>query len=183
MPATLVAAVPVWVSSWLTPVWLLGIGALCALLLLGLLWGLLYLVRALAAAEVPTVVSEGVLLPITWFVVAAAGFGLIGTLLVRQPGEILQSLPRLPFAEQRGQTTVIPTAGADASSGALHPVAMGFRGDELLTLRLESDQPLSVADAATKEQMRGEPLQIGPAETYVWSRPPRGQTTLSRRLH
>ena len=36
--AATLAAVPPWVANWLTPVWLLGIGALAGLLVLAVLW-------------------------------------------------------------------------------------------------------------------------------------------------
>ena len=72
------AAVPLWLTSWLTPIWLLCVGALLALAILGIAWAVLYVVRRAAAEEIPLVLREGVLLPITWIVVGAACFGVVG---------------------------------------------------------------------------------------------------------
>ncbi len=174
MHGILFAAVPLWVTSWLTPLWLIGVGALAALVVLGVLWGLLFLIRPAAAREVPLILAEGVLLPITWLVVGVAGFGLVGALLVQQPFSLLASVPRLPFSQARDLQVVVPPAGQGASADEPFPVAVDFAGNELLTLRIESDQLVSIADGATDDEMRGSPLEIGPSESYNWSRPREG---------
>ncbi|MCA9122373.1 MAG: hypothetical protein H6822_14480 [Planctomycetaceae bacterium] len=46
---SLLGVVPVWVSTWLTPLWLIGIGALIGLVVLMLLWGLAIVVSRIPA--------------------------------------------------------------------------------------------------------------------------------------
>ena len=47
---SLLGVVPTWVSSWLTPLWLIGIGALIGLVVLAILWAV-----ALALSRVPAI--------------------------------------------------------------------------------------------------------------------------------
>ena len=174
MNMLLFAAVPVWLSSWLTPLWLLGVGALAAVLILGLVWGLLTAIGRPLAREVPWVISEGVLMPITWIVIGAAGFGLVGSLLVREPVRMLESLPRLPYAQQRSFEAVIPAESPEAAA-LPYAVPVDLRGDELQSLTIESDQLVLVADAASEGEMRGKPLEVDLTVPYRWSRPREGQ--------
>ena len=168
------AAVPLWLTSWLTPVWLLCVGALLALAILGIAWAVLYVVRRAAAEEVPLVIREGVLLPITWFVVGAACFGVVGALLVPDPVKILQSLPRLPYAQKRVISAVIAAPSAQDNAEVAQPVPVGFRGDELQSLTVESDQMVLLADAPSEQEMRGQPREVSPAEPFSYSRPRKG---------
>ncbi len=170
----LLAAVPLWLTSWLTPLWLLGVGAVVALVVLGLAWALLRLVRRTAAEDVPLVIGEGVLLPITWIVIGAACFGVLGSLLVPEPAKILKSLPRLPYAQKWVVNAVIPAASAQDAADVAQPVPVHFRGDELQSLTVESDQLLLLADAPTEGEMRGKPREVSPAEPFSYSRPREG---------
>ena len=108
------AAAP-WLTTWLTTIWLIGVGMLLGLGVLLLLWGLLFLVRRKAAAEVTLGITEGVLLPLTFIVVFTAAFGIVGAFFARDPITILQSIPRLPYAGQQTVVTTIP-AGDEVSS-------------------------------------------------------------------
>ena len=116
-------------------------------------------------------------MPITWIVIGAAVFGVVGSLLVREPVRMLESVRRLPYAQDRVVKAVIPAGGAE-NTDQLYPVRVSLRGDELQTLMVESDQRVLVADAATESEMRGKPLEVDLAVSYRWSRPREGSTGL-----
>ena len=72
---------PDWLITWLTPLWIIGAGALLGLLLLLVAWVITAVVSRRAGAEVPVMISEGPLLPIT--VVIGIFGALIGGLVLR----------------------------------------------------------------------------------------------------
>ncbi len=90
-------------------------------------------------------------------------------MLVREPAAMLESVLRIPFAGQRSITVSVA-----AEHGPENPlrVDVGFRGDELNELRIETDALVQVADAKAPEQMHGEPLEIGPGDGYRWTKSP-----------
>ena len=82
----LAVAVEPWVSTWLTPITLLGLGAVGALGFLAILWGLLCLLHWPSGRQAPTIVREGPLFPIFVTTCALAIFGIVGMLfIVRHP--------------------------------------------------------------------------------------------------
>ena len=96
MPTPLFAAVAPWLTTWLTSIWLIGVGVLLGIAILLVLWGLTFIVNRKAAQQVPLAITEGVLLPITSIVVIAAIFGLVGAFFARDPLTILESLGPRP---------------------------------------------------------------------------------------
>ncbi len=129
-------AVPPWISNWLTPIWLLGVGALVGLALLVVLWGLAYLLSRLpifgdigdrnsdsalprvvrpffaifsrrAVGEVPGVVREGPLWPLFIVTIVFAVFGILGAFFVKDPASLLASLGRVPFVGTQTKTATV----------------------------------------------------------------------------
>ena len=80
--AVLLGAAP---SIWLTPVWILGLGAVAGLVLLFLSWGVLFGISRRAAGAVPLAIREGVLWPVFLVVVflAVTFFGFVVLLSAR----------------------------------------------------------------------------------------------------
>ncbi|MEM8680602.1 MAG: hypothetical protein AAGF97_14740, partial [Planctomycetota bacterium] len=78
-----------WLTTWLTPIWILGVGALAALVILCLLWGVLALVRPAAAKRVPELVFEGALMPVFWVTALLAAFAIAGYPLASDQIDIL----------------------------------------------------------------------------------------------
>jgi hypothetical protein len=137
---------PSWLSAWLTPIWLLGVGALAGLIILVILWGVLWLVSRRAAREIPSAVGEGVLLPILIVTAALALFGLVGTALVQAPGNHIYSLRRVVLFSAGSETRQYTIPAATRAGGELkpHEIDVDFHGDELRELRLASPQNLVV---------------------------------------
>src|SRR5262245_54360306 len=96
--------VPEWALNWLTPVWLLGVGALFGVVALLLIWGLLWGTSRLALPdsrfrrevdEIPLALRHEVLLPISVVALVFAFFGIFGVLFAHTPTDILKSLLRI----------------------------------------------------------------------------------------
>jgi ABC-type transport system involved in multi-copper enzyme maturation permease subunit len=153
---------------WLTSIWILGVGAVMALAVLLVLWGLLFLVSRRAAAAVPATVQEGPLGVIFWGVVLLAAFGATGWLFANDPRGILDSLARYPFLGDNTYTFEVPVSEAREAGGAVeeHPVAVSFAGNELYEVRVESNQNVDIAGqrdpgltAPVLHATAGEPLR------------------------
>jgi ABC-type transport system involved in multi-copper enzyme maturation permease subunit len=160
----LIAAAPEWLVSWITTLWLMSGGVVLGMLGLLLLWGILWLVWRRAAQDVRLVISEGVLLPITMIMGGAVVAFLVGTFLVRQPAALLESIVRLPLAGERTISQVFPP------ESAMVPLRIDLRGDEAVRLRIDSDEPVEVANAATPEQQMGPVAEVNPGQPFDWTR-------------
>jgi ABC-type transport system involved in multi-copper enzyme maturation permease subunit len=140
---------PTWVSTWLTPIWLLGVGALVGLVVLLIVWGLISVVSWNAGKLVPSVVWEGPLLPIFIVTLLLAGFGIVGTLAVRNPGSLIASLQRLPSTGTRVYTFNIEPAKADESRdiSEIKPQKIDIRlqRDEVAQLQFDADVNVTVS--------------------------------------
>ncbi len=158
-----------WFNTWLTPLWLLGLGGLLGLVLLLAGWALVAVVSRRAAAEVPARVQEGPLLPVFWTVVALAVFGVVGGFLVRDTGDLLRSIPRV-FATGR-QVIALQIGGSAADAeDTVAELPLRVRPHEIRTIEVVSDQPLIVTSPV--EEL-GEPLLKWPVESenvYLWDR-------------
>jgi hypothetical protein len=157
------AAAP-WLTTWLTTIWLIGVGTLLGLGVLLLLWGLLFLVRRKAAAEVTLGITEGVLLPLTFIVVFTAAFGIVGAFFARDPVTILQSIPRLPYAGQQTVVATIPTGDEVVE------VPVNFQGSQLKSLSLSADRLVKVSVRPTDDDSLSPPVEIGPTDIFNWDR-------------
>jgi ABC-type transport system involved in multi-copper enzyme maturation permease subunit len=151
-------------SIWLTPVWILGIGALLGLVLLIVLWGVLALVSRRAAYEAYVAVREGPLRPVFWTVAAFAAFGILGSPVALNKGAILASLWRLPLAGSTVQGFTISESGDEQT------IRVGFRRAELKELVLESDVSLSVAAQPFEEVEAGSTFEVTGGTPYRWIR-------------
>jgi ABC-type transport system involved in multi-copper enzyme maturation permease subunit len=151
------------VSIWLTPIWILGVGALVALILLISFWGLLSLFSRRSAREAYLAIREGVLWPILWTVITFAAFGVLGTPLALNQGGVFRSLCRLPFVGTTVYRFEIPANAEDEQ------LAVRFRRSELKEIVLESEVSLSVAGQPVAEADPGATFEITGGTPYRWS--------------
>ncbi len=146
-------------TVWLTPIWLLAVGTtLGGLLLLGL-WGVCWLCDRRRARAWQATVGEGILLPITYALLALAALALLAVPLM--PVErLLSSLQRLPAVGPISISTTIPAGQVDQA------VEVSFRVDELQRFTIDSEQELAV----NVEPGRGfsNPLLIVEDGRYQW---------------
>lgn len=191
----LFGAVAPWVTQWLTPIWLLGVGAVAGLLGLLLLWVVAFLLSRLPVIgnahnakgpssifkivskrnvdEVPLAVGEGVLLWIFYITAGMAVFGVVGSLLIRDRTEILKSLARLPYV---GTENVVQTVAVsepedpndEFSELEAHEIAVDLRAVELLTITFLSDQNLELSAVPFSEVKPGATLEVNADEELLW---------------
>ena len=121
----------------LPPIWLLGTGALLALAGILLVWSVLALVRPRAAAEARLSLNDGFAGPLAWLLLGLAAIAVAFTPLVPL-GQIGRSLMRLAAADDFDRiVTVAPQA-------TLQEISLDLRPQEIESLELKSDAPLSV---------------------------------------
>lgn len=125
-------------TLWTTPIWFISVGVTLGALVLAILWGLLWLVNLKRAEEVVSLVSEGILMPITY---------LIGALIVlcllaapQMPVRLTwESLQRLTSVGEASRTVEVPAKSDDFS------VPVAFSSDELTHYDVASDQDVRIA--------------------------------------
>ncbi|MBC8870891.1 MAG: ABC transporter permease [Planctomycetes bacterium] len=160
----LIGAAGSWLSDWLTPIWLLGVGALAGLLPL-LFLGLL--------PEIRVAVREGVLWPLFLVTVSLAGFGLLGALFVEKPADLLASLKRLPYVGTQTTSHQVPVSELEDpddefSELAAHEISISFRSVEAQRILFNSDQNLSVATRPFIDVKPGATVEVIAGEETVW---------------
>ena len=148
-------------DNTMTPIWLLGIGALAGLALVIVAWALLALVGRLtglaplrrAVGDVWNIVREGVLFWLLILLLALGAWGILGTFLLRPVGEsfeILSSLGRLNQVGTFTYTETLPGTGVSGpESETVVPdevaIPVNIMGSELRRFIMDSTERLSVA--------------------------------------
>ena len=168
----LLGMVPTWLSAWLTPFWLLGMGALLGLVILLVVWGTLWLVYRPAAEAIPAMLTECVPLPILVVTGALALFGILGVVLVRDSGEHFHSL-RSWVSFSVGTTTrefSILESAEEGDEGNLQEIEIAFSGDELRELRLSSDEDLIVMTPKDENGIRAQTWLVTGGQPLVWTK-------------
>lgn len=151
-------------STWLTPIWFLSIGVAIAAAVLLSAWGVCWLINRSAARSVFYAIKEGILLPISYLVIAMTLFAVLAsTSMDVSIGRTLASLRRLPSVRPISITVVAPP-------GATHVVELEtpFRADELQSYTINSEQDVVV----NVDENAGyiDPLiQVLGGEQFQWS--------------
>jgi ABC-type transport system involved in multi-copper enzyme maturation permease subunit len=174
----LVALGPPWMSLWLTPVWIVGVGALLGLAVLLVLWGLVAVFSRRAGAGVLLGLQEGPLWPIFIGTAVLAAFGGLGWVFATKPADIMQSLARYPVVGTQVQTFDIPAPRA-TGDGVLAvvenetPVDVSFLGRELREIRIRSNQNLEVG-AQPRAGLTTPAFDVRAGETLEWRKTGKG---------
>ena len=147
-------------STWLTPIWLLAFGATIGTLLLAVGWCLCWLLNRRLARSIQDTVSEGILLPISYTLIAVAALMAIAS-------------PTMPFSRMMSSLQRLPHVGPQAFEETVDPrtpdaaVPLTFRVDELQSYVIESEQEIAVA--VEKGKGFAEPLLIVDDGDYRWT--------------
>ena len=147
-------------TIWLTPIWLLAVGATVGAALLLVIWAGCWAVNRRWGRALQATVTEGVLLPISYALLALVALALVA-LPVMPVDRLLSSLQRLPHV---GPLTFSETVEAGREDFELK---VPFRADELLSYTIESEQVVAVSPEAGKGF--GDPLIIVEDEFYKWT--------------
>src|SRR5690349_17558142 len=124
-------------TIWLTPLWLLAVGIVIGAALVGVVWGILYIVNRRAARAMSSSISESILRPVTYFVVALAALAALASPLM-PVSQTIASLKRLPYVESIHRTVEVKPQTDDMV------VEAPFRASELQSYSIASDQDVAV---------------------------------------
>ena len=136
--------------------------------------GAVTLVSRRAADEAWESVTEGVLTPFAVVIVVVAAIGVFGTLFVRKPSEMFESLARWPALVSQGTTTqtfdIAPPA-VDLNASFEQAIDTTFRRDEVRQLQFTADQHLKVSSAPfDKPATNAFVLDLTAGEPVTWRR-------------
>jgi ABC-type transport system involved in multi-copper enzyme maturation permease subunit len=148
-------------TIWLTPTWILALGVTAGAAVLLVLYGIVWLVSRPTAAAVRQLVSESVLLWISYVVLAYVVVGLLLTPLMPLR-QVTHSLSRLPHVGLIQKTVEIPSRTDDLE------VAVSFVAEELQSYSFTSDQDLVIG--VERGKAYSNPLIIVEGgEPYTWT--------------
>lgn len=174
-----------WVSNWLTPLWLIGVGALMGLVVLLLLWPIVWSLRKIPAfarlSEVPLTISEGPLQFIFAVVVALAVFGVLGLFIVRRPAEMIEALLRWPQLGTHTTTFEIDAPPTD-DVATEQSIAVSFRRSEIHELKFSAEEPLSISAYAADDPGLPVRFNVKPGETFEWNRAARSASPFPKEV-
>ncbi len=151
-------------STWLTPIWLMGVGVAAGLVVLLVLYGLAAAVSRRLAAFIQTALAEGILLPLSIAVVFISGATLLAT-------------PWVPYRSLLGAVSRIPAVGTHEEDVTIPPtvkdfaVPLPFRLNELQGFELQSDEPLTVVTWVAKGAGQNGAVNLATGKTFEWHRP------------
>ncbi|MHB8969990.1 MAG: ABC transporter permease subunit [Pirellulaceae bacterium] len=178
--------------STLTPLWLVGVGALAGVALIALFWGLLSVlsqVPGLAflgrpAREFWLTIREGVLSYVLVVVIVFGAIALLGSFMLRPMRdslEILSSLSRLTQVGTREFSATIPGTPPAASDDevvvpAEHEMGVNFRGDEMWNLKIRSTENLSVSQEADLDMDSLQSVNVTAEVPFEWKKRPNAKS-------
>ncbi len=177
-------------STWLTPPWLLGVGAAIGLAVLAVAYVVIRLASTRAAAFLHDSLREGFLTPVL-VLAAVLAVGAAAATPVVPVRDLIRSLGRLPSAGKLVRTATIP-ANAQAE-----PVDLDIRPSELKSLTIESDRDLAISlteygiireakearkDITANEPWRWKRIAGGEIPTQPGETNKKSQTTLEHEL-
>ena len=151
-------------STWLTPIWLLGMGALLGLLLLGLIVGIVFLASRKLGRSLVDAIREGMLMPIVYLAMFVAGFSLLVTFMVPARA-LLESTLELPFAGQVApKTFTIEPAAKD------QVVEIGVPLPSLKRVELTPERELTFSDPPAANLLEHVRETVPGGDTFIWER-------------
>ncbi|MEO0532207.1 MAG: hypothetical protein AAF266_16800, partial [Planctomycetota bacterium] len=146
---------------WLTPLWMLSLGATLGLLVLALLYVVLLAVNRKAAEAAWKAISESVLIWVLY--VAIAMVGLVVFAFPQMPAkEVFESLQRLPSMGTRTVEVTLEPRSLDVE------VAAPMVAEEVQSYRIESDQDIRVAPEPELAYSKPTAVVAG-GEPYTWN--------------
>jgi ABC-type transport system involved in multi-copper enzyme maturation permease subunit len=156
-------------NRWLIavpPIWLLGTAALVTAAVAVLAWAVLGLVRPRAAVEARAALNDGFLGPFAWLLLTLSALAVAFTPLVPL-GQIGRSLAR-SFSADRGGTSVVVAPGAQ-----LQEIPLAIRPQEMASLALDSDGPLTVRTQQPIEGfalVKAADVELDATKPWRWNR-------------
>lgn len=124
-----------------------------------------------AAKEVRLAIDEGVLKPMFVICVGMVVFSIVGFSAVKEPGEMLASLPRLPYTGVVTKEYELPLLpAADNEETPSQPIAVSLRGDEVQRMTFDSSEPLEISAVPFESESKPTPIKTLANEQRVWTK-------------
>lgn len=154
---------------WLTPLWMLSLGATIGLAVLALLYAVLSVVHRPAAKAAWSAISESVLMWVLWLALAMAALFVFAW--PQMPTERVQeALLRIGAVGTTTETLTLEPRSLDV------PQAVSLVAEEIVSYEVQSDQDIRLADAP-EEAFTSPAAIVEGGEPYLWnakSKYPRG---------
>ncbi|MBI84652.1 MAG: hypothetical protein CMJ81_15780 [Planctomycetaceae bacterium] len=162
--------------TWITPIWLLGIGAGLGLVVLLTSWALIAVFSRRLAVSTARSVREGILWPILVVVFLVSLISLIATSSLRNPTEILSSLTKLPQVGTTQLLFTLPGPDAEPDSDGYIPAEetpqeVNFRLKELQRIVIEAPGNITVRTRSEDEKGKTKILRVAAGEPLTWFPP------------
>ena len=154
-------------SVWLTPLWLISVGAAGGLLVLLVAYGAVALAAPRLAAFIRMSVWEGILLPLTVLAIFLSAFALLTTPVVPYR-ELLAAVSQIPVVGDRETDVTIP---AENEKFSIPVETLHFRPVELQGFELRSDGPLTVVTHVKKGAGHEGEVNLMPGKVFEWRKP------------
>ena len=161
------------VITWITALWIVGLGALVGILFLLFLWGLVAFFSRSAVTWVNQTVHESILWPVFIIAACVAGFGVIASFSVRNPLDIISSITRIPSVGTSTTTDTLPAPQKAPDSDILFQSAEGivevsFRITELRKLIFESSEDIVVSSQSEDHAEQSQLWRVSAGEKLDW---------------
>ena len=162
--------------TWITPLWVLGLGALAGLTLLFVFWGILAIGSRRIAVAVAEGVREGLLWPLLFVLVFFAGLGVVTSFSVHKPFDILSSLSRVKKVGTDEFNFELTETATDIKSETFYQprekeIPVPFHVVELQRLLFESTVDLLVSTRAEEDPGPVKEFRVTAGETFSWLPP------------
>ena len=187
---TLISPVFSTLMTWVTPLWILGLGALIGLILLVVAWGALTLFSRGMGQLAIEAIREGVLWPILVIVAFFSVLGVVCTFSVEDRDEILAAMMRIPsvgtsiieydaIVEEDDRPDSVEVADSDEEDADKpsfyrppeHAVPVPFRIKELKHLVFEPSEDIFVSTRQQDDTELRQTFRVSGGDTYNWFPP------------
>ncbi len=177
--------------TWVTPIWLIGLGALLGWLLLLVAWGIVAIYSRRTARLAVEAVREGILWPVLIIVSLFTIIGIVCTFAVEDRKEILTAISRIPYvgtheiehhlqaADGGSSQTTSDQTEQEQSDGEKRPffqpseqaVPVNFRVNELRYLVFDTSEDIFVSTRPEDSTEARQTFRVTGGNTFNWFPP------------
>src|SRR3954469_14187 len=148
-------------TIWITPIWLLSLGATAAAIVLLVAFGVTWLVSRRTAEAALRLVRESILQPITYVVLVLVALSLLAAPIM-PTRQVFNSLKRLSAVGPYSTKVSIPARTDDRE------VPVNFEADELQSYSFAADQDV-IVDVEKGKAYASPLILVEGGEAYNWS--------------
>ncbi len=147
-------------TIWLTPIWLLAVGATLGLLVLSVGYGMVWLISRQRAESFRWTAAEGILQPVLFVGTLLAGFAVLAAYSMPMQ-QMWNSVTRVTAVGPGRADVTVPQEVSD------HPIVAVFRAKELKNITIRSDQDIFLT-AEPGGIEKGQTIAVEAHEPSIW---------------